>query len=60
MNNEAEGLNTNGARDIKKNFILRVINYAVSDINVESLYKHSHYKDIQVKTENKVMNYYVN
>jgi len=39
--------------DIKKNFILRAFNYAVFDINVESLYKHSHYKDIQVKTENK-------
>jgi hypothetical protein len=53
MKKEAEGLNTNGAMDIKKNFILKAFNYAASDINVESLYKHSHYKDIQVKTENK-------
>jgi hypothetical protein len=54
MNNEAKGLNTNGVMDIKKNFILRAFNYAVSDINVEPLYKHSHYKEIQVKTENKI------
>jgi hypothetical protein len=38
---------------LKKHFILRAFNYAVSDINVESLYRHSHYKNIQVKTENK-------
>ena len=57
MNNEAEGLNTNGAMDIKKNFILRAFNYVLSDINVESLYKHSHYKEIQVKTKNKSNDY---
>jgi len=38
--------------DIKKEFYLRAFNYAVSDINVESFYKHSHFKNIQVKREN--------
>jgi len=47
-------LNANGAMDIKKNFILRAFNYVVSDTNVESIYKHSHCNEIQVKTENKI------
>jgi len=38
---------------LKNHFILRAFNYAVSGINVESLYKHSHYKNTKVKTGNK-------
>ena len=49
LKNKAEGLNTSGAMDIKKDFILRALNYAVSDINAKSLYKHSHYKNTQVQ-----------
>jgi hypothetical protein len=53
LKNEAKGLNINGAVDIKKYFILSALNYAVSDINVESFYKCRHNKNTKL-TENKV------
>jgi hypothetical protein len=48
LKNEAKGLNINGTMHIKKYFILRAFNYAMSDINVESLYKCIH-NNTQVK-----------